>query len=600
MAVGGARASPVLAMVMGATASRQHDQRSTQLVVLEPEQAVVLAESAVPARAASTLAIRMAVPLPRAERRVALAPTGSRRADELADDMKAARVAFWWLKRTHATWFDTLSRGTRIARGAALEGAMVAALMLQGSRYLGKARCAVIRYDRWAAGMGDMLPGGGYPGDGPSPMMVSWFIQDATDDYRDTVEVRAERRSDGSKGKFKGTTAEGLVKALAAAHLAFSAPFYPSVLKHPLVALAAVPPPDCEFEVEEEAHMSVYMALTYEDLALDGSMVNGRLVGVAARDWARFFSFLAANGLRTCEGLRMRFKSIRDAIAHYVCAGGKPRKMVKIKPFEDVAPAEGFSGEWPWFEAWVGGLIRKEYAARAFKVPRHGHFLFDAYWDGDHAATPAMVSTAWYALNSAPPLSASSALLRAARGTAYATRHLLQDIVRDQAWPRDQRNELNRWAALPRAVDGPEASASGERRREPSIRRAAVTRYSGGNAALGKRLELRVEGLRLVSSFVKRSGKPWREAVPKELGCSATFSFLRQTTAVAEVGVGGGGDDVPPFLEAAGARDESPAGGGSPAPLMLRAPLPPRAGRAEGAARALEHARARCGPAEAQ
>ena len=230
----------------------------------------------------------------------------------------------------------------------------------------------------------------------------------------------------------------------------------------------------------------------------------------------------------------------------------------------------------------------------------HGHFLFDAYWDGDHAATPAMVSTAWYALNSAPPLSASSALLRAARGTAYATRHLLQDIVRDQAWPRDQRNELNRWAALPRAVDGPEASASGERRREPSIRRAAVTRYSGGNAALGKRLELRVEGLRLVSGFVERSGKPWREAVPKELGCSATFSFLRQTTAVAGMGVGGGGGDVPPALEAAGARDESPAGGGSPAPLMLRAPLPPRAGRAEGAARALEHARTRCGPAEAQ
>ena len=61
--------------------------------------------------------------------------------------------------------------------------------------------------------------------------------------------------------------------------------------------------------------------------------MGGRVICEVARDWARVFAFLEANGLRTCEGLRTRLTSCDAAkrLACYACAGGKPRKMVKLK-----------------------------------------------------------------------------------------------------------------------------------------------------------------------------------------------------------------------------------------------------------------------------
>ena len=269
-----------------------------------------------------------------------------------------------------------------------------------------------------------------------------------------------------------------------------------------------------------------------------------------ARDWARGFAFLEVNGLRGVEGLRSRFALVNMELrfAKFKCAGGKPRKMVKLAPFSDFAPDEGFDGHWPWFMQWVMGLVGKPFILRAFKIPKGGNFLFDARWDGSHAATPKMLVVAWNGLAGAPPYSATPAQLSAGRSTPYGPRHLLQDVVRDQGWVAEDRNELNRWAKLarrnevaPEAPDGAAPRAMGA-----SIARRPVNRYSSGNAALDRRLALRIEALRVVQDYLmaaQHAGRPWWYALPLELGVLPTFSFLRapQAAAGGNVAAPGGG-----------------------------------------------------------
>ena len=462
-----------------------------------------------------------------ADRRVCSAPATGRRRGELEADARAARVAYFWLLQVHSDWFEILAGKTGIAPGAGLEAAMIHGLMLSGASYLDKGRCTVERYGRWARARGAQLVGGGYP---PSAATVAWFVTDETDDYRDVVAKRDELRDDGIKSRFKGKTAEALVKALAYAHEAFSAPFPPSVLKHRMVALAAVPPPDCDFELEEEAHMSMWLCLFHNELAKDGSRVGGREICPVARAWARVMVFLEVNGLRTVEGLRSRWAKCDGAAgeARFRCAGGKPRRMVAIKPFEDLACDEGFEGVLCWFWQWVAQLVGKEYMMRAFKVRKGGTFLFDAAWDGDHAADSSHVRLAWYAFGEAEPHSVSPALMKERRCSPYATRHVVQDVTRDQGWDVDERNELNRWAALPRKADAAGPASGVAARATVALRRRPVIRYSSGNASLDKRLALRLEALRLVQGFLARSGGVWREALPRQVGDQATFAFLRE------------------------------------------------------------------------
>ena len=237
--------------------------------------------------------------------------------------------------------------------------------------------------------------------------------------------------------------------------------------------------------------MSLFLAMVHATLARDDSTVGldgmggaevRRAVCEVARDWSRGFAFLEVNGLRGAEGLRSRFASIDLELrcATFKCAGGKPRKMVKLAPFSDLAPDEGFDGRWPWFTKWVMGLVSRPFILRAFKVPKGGNFLFDARWDGSHAATPKMLDVAWKALASAPPYSATPAQLSAGRSTPYGPRHVLQDVVRARGWVAEDRNELNRWAklarrneVLPVAPDGAAPRAAGA-----SIARRPVNRYS--------------------------------------------------------------------------------------------------------------------------
>ena len=483
-----------------------------------------------------------------------VAPAGSRRRDELQADLDEARLSLVWLKVQHWGWYVALGGETRIC-GSLLDGAIEHGLMLQGSRYLYTARMVVQRYERWGntrdsaggAARCDMLIGGSvYP---PTPALISWFISDEIADYRDLVAVRAAK---GGSGKFKGTTGLGLVKSLGYAHQAYAAPFPPELLQHPLVKLAAVPPPDCEEEEEEEAHMPLFLALAHAELARFGSTGtdcegNAHPICDVARDWARAFAFLEVNGLRGVEGLRSRFASFNLDAGHAVfkCAGGKPRKLVKLTPFSDFAPDEGFDGIWPWFFPWVSQLVGHPFVLRAFKVPKGGNFLYDARWDGCHAATPAMLAVAWGALGAAPPFGASAAQMRAGRCTPYAPRHVLQDVVRDQGWVQEDRNELNRWAKLPRKVDNAVDAAGAEPRAAASgTARRPVNRYSSGRSAQDRRLDLRLEALRVVQRYLEVDGRSWREALPRERGVLPTFSFLRRAPEASRAGMlVSGGDD---------------------------------------------------------
>ena len=59
--------------------------------------------------------------------------------------------------------------------------------------------------------------------------------------------------------------------------------------------------------------------------------------------------------------------------------------------------------------------------------------------------------------------------------------------MRDQGWVETDRNELNRWAAVPRAIDGVGerivAGAAPRQQRARGLRNRPVTRYSSGNAS---------------------------------------------------------------------------------------------------------------------
>jgi hypothetical protein len=476
-----------------------------------------------------------------AAKRVATSKEGSHRRSELAADASEARLALLWLKTSHFDWYAAMGGQTRIV-GSGLDGAILHGLMLQGAPYLYKGRRGVLRYEGWAKARLEMLVGGSaYP---PTPALVSWFITDETNSYRAQVETR---EADGGSGKFKGLTATGLVKQLNYAHLAFGAPFPPELLKHPLVRLAAVPPPDCEEEEEEEAHMSLFLAMVHATLARDGSTVGidgphgtevRRDVCEVARDWARCFCFLEVNGLRGVEGLRSRISRISMELHHleFKCAGGKPRKMVRLTPFSDYAPDQGFDGHWPWCMPWAFALVGHPFILRAFKVPKGGNFLFDARWDGCHAASPQMLNAAWKGLASAPPYCATPAQLSAGRTTPYAPRHVLQDVVRDQGWVVDDRNELNRWAKLARRneVRQEEPSGAAPRARGASIARRPVNRYSAGKSAQDRRLDLRIEALHVVQRYLaaaSAAGKPWWTVLPMEIGVLPSFSFLRAAAA---------------------------------------------------------------------
>ena len=466
--------------------------------------------------------------LPRCRRRVESAPAGSKRRAELEADLLSAKVAFHWLRRSHPAWFGVLADGARIREDAALFDAMAFSFMLLGSRYVDCARRAVIRYEAWCGRRRDSLVSGGYP---PSPHVVAWFLQEESEASEAALKAKAER--DEVAYVFKGTVASSLVKHLSYAESAFTAPFGPELLRCTAVQVSAAPPPSCEFAVEEEAHMSVYLACLFEELARDGSCVDGVVVCEVARDWARFFAFLCVNGLRTVEGLRSQFRPLQSPTAEaaeYVCAGGKPKRMVKLRPFRDVAPAEGFTGPWPWFRAWVAERVGWPFIARRFVVRRDATFGTEAVWPEElECASASDVRRAWYGLAELAPHSVSMATMQLRRSTPYATRHVVQDVVRDQLWPIEERNELNRWAALPRRVDA-DGSAAGSGKRVQSARRRAVTRYSAGDAALTKRLELRLEAVRIVSAFIAASGEQWCDALPHQVGDQSSFSFLRDVS----------------------------------------------------------------------
>ena len=165
-------------------------------------------------------------------------------------------------------------------------------------------------------------------------------------------------------------------------------------------------------------------------------------------------------------------------------------------------------------------------------VPRSTHRIPQAerkreIWVGEGGGSD--VRRAWYGLAELAPHAVSMATMQLRRSTPYATRHVVQDVVRDQLWPIEERNELNRWAALPRRVDA-DGSAAGSGKCVQSARRRAVTRYSAGDAALTKRLELRLEAVRIVSAFISASGGQWCDALPHQVGDQSSFSFLRDVS----------------------------------------------------------------------
>ena len=69
---------------------------------------------------------------------------------------------------------------------------------------------------------------------------------------------------------------------------------------------------------------------------------------------------------------------------------------------------------------------------------------------------------------------------------------------------------------------------------------ALVNRYSAGNSAQHRRLDLRLVAVRVVQSYLAAAGRPWQEALPKECGVLPSFAFLRTRAAHSCAGASSG------------------------------------------------------------
>ena len=346
---------------------------------------------------------------------------------------------------------------------------------------------------------------------------------------------------------FKHTSALGLLKSLKAASRLFRLNLDPKIFDSERLALLTSRPPDALEKEADVAHLPLAAFAELLVIAL-GNHSEG-ILGAAPRvsspfviSYARAFVVMALCSLRSVEAERSCFAPTSDssplsetvpAFVTIHCAGGKPRNKCEMLPFSTRVPCiPGLLGLDSWLPRFAAHMSQYPYLFPNFIAPRgSANDIFNATAFTLEAAPRRRIDESFKRILASLGWSLSS---QTSSGiTLYGCRHLLPDLARVMAFPKEDRDELGRWEAStavdPRVTD----SGSTPAKRRRSSKSSSSNLYARGEAALHREMFVRSAVLARISPLFS-SPRDWRDRIPaQKTGGPISFDFVCATPSEA-------------------------------------------------------------------